>query len=440
LSYIRKYEHKRSSVLFNVLDFGAAGDGEENDTDAINQSISDAEAAGGGTVVFPKGTYKCMAVRPKSAVTLQGQGWGETILKGFDDKSNNAIIDGTGYYSQANPLMEFNMYDLELDGRDMNRNGYHYNRKGIGNQWSRNGVFRNIFVHDTPATAIGTDFTINVYFLSCLVKDSGTPGRVGNGIGSNGFGIGVSDATEVVVFSGCQALGIANNGFTLEAQITQGIGYASITDCYTERCGNSGYSNSGSRGVKISGCTDNGSKYGVYVSSNASQPGDQTIVTDSEFTHQQSHGLFSDYPANNQLQVKGCLFTQCGGSAIKGYGSYCSFTDNTFRGCKETVIICQPQAGAVGKGYLIANNLILNGGADGIEIDSTNQAIIGLIIKGNIILDCKGAAVKAICESDVVTGNYVASVIEGNVWHGNSSPQISVPSSCRGLVVGNNVE
>jgi hypothetical protein len=440
MSHIKRFEHKRSSLRFDVLDFGAKADGVQDDSKAINDAISAAADAGGGTAVFQKGTYKCMAIRPKSMVTLQGFGWGESILKGFDDKSNNAIIDGTGYFSQANPLTEFNMYDLELNGQDMNRIGYHYNRKGIGNQWIRNSIFHNIFVHDTPATGIGTDFTINVYFSSCLVKDCGTNGKVGNGIGSNGFGIGVGDVTEVVVFSGCQAVGIANNGFTLEAQVTQGVGYASITDCYTERCGNAGYSNSGSQGVTIDGCTDKGSKYGVYISANASQPGNQTAVASSEFINQLSHGVYSDQADNNHLQVKDCLFNACGGSAIKNLGSYCSFTGNTFKGCREATILCQPETGAVGKGYLIADNLVLNCGSVVLQIDSTSQVIIGLLIRSNIILDCKDAAIRAICKSGIANGNYVASVIEGNVCHGNSVPQIEVLGKSNTLVVRNNIE
>jgi hypothetical protein len=256
MSQIKRFEHERSSMRFPIKDFGAVGNGVSDDSKAFSDAISAAEAAGGGTVDFDQGVYRCMGVQPKSFVTLQGRGWGETVIKGFDNKSNQAIIDGTGCYSQASPLTEFNVYDLEIDGREMNRFGYHYNRKGIGNQWMKNCVFRNVFVHDTPASGIGTDFIINGYFLSCLVSKCGTDGQVGNGVGSNGFGIGVSDATEVVVFNGCQAIEIANNGFTLEAQETQGVGYASISNCYTEKCGNSGYSNSGSKGVKIDACTD----------------------------------------------------------------------------------------------------------------------------------------------------------------------------------------
>ena len=234
---------------------------------------------------------------PKSYVTLQGTGWGESILKGFNDHSNKALVDATGDYSEKIPLTEFNMSDFRVgwprhEPRKLSLQPKRH-RQPVAET-----VFRNLFVHDTPATAIGTDFTINVYFTNCIVKDCGTQGIVGNGVGSNGFGIGVSDNTEVVVFSGCQALGIANNGFTLEAQTSQGLGYASISDCYTEQCGNAGYSNSGSQGVNISGCTDSASKYGVYISTNAKQPANQTVVSGCEFHHQQSHGVYSDYAEN----------------------------------------------------------------------------------------------------------------------------------------------
>jgi hypothetical protein len=440
LSHIKKYEHKRSSMRFDVTEYGAVADGETDDTAAINKAITAAKDAGGGVVFFPRGTYRCMAVRPKSYVSLQGTGWGESILKGFNDHSNNALIDATGDYSEKSPLFEFNMQNLELDGRDMNREGYHYNRKGIGNQWQKNCVFSNVFVHDTPATGIGTDFTINVYFTNCIVKDCGTKGVVGNGVGSNGFGIGVSNITEVVVFSGCQALGIANNGFTLEAQTTQGVGYATIIDCYTERYQNAGYSNSGSQGVDITGCTDSGSKYGVYVSSNAKQPANQTIVTGCEFQGQQSHGVYSDYAENTHLDIRGCLFTNCGGSGVRTVGSYCSISDNTFKGCREATILIQPASGAVAKSYLITDNVVLNGESDGIQIDPSSKEITGLLVKDNMILDCKGSAVKALCKEGAASGNFVAAVIEGNVCNGNKAPQVDVLGKSSNLVVRNNIE
>jgi hypothetical protein len=54
----------------NVRDFGAAGDGRRADTAAIQKAIDAAFAAGGGTVVFPKGTYLSASIQLKSRVKL----------------------------------------------------------------------------------------------------------------------------------------------------------------------------------------------------------------------------------------------------------------------------------------------------------------------------------------------------------------------------------
>ena len=44
---------------FNVRDFGAAGDGKNLDSPAINRAIAACAAVGGGTVIIPAGTYLC---------------------------------------------------------------------------------------------------------------------------------------------------------------------------------------------------------------------------------------------------------------------------------------------------------------------------------------------------------------------------------------------
>ena len=48
---------KFKDAKFNVMDFGATGNGLTNDTPAINQAIEKCNAGGGGDVVFPAGKY-----------------------------------------------------------------------------------------------------------------------------------------------------------------------------------------------------------------------------------------------------------------------------------------------------------------------------------------------------------------------------------------------
>jgi polygalacturonase len=59
-----------AEALFNVRAYGATGDGKTVDTPAINQAIEAVAAVGGGTLIFPAGTYLCFTIRLKSNITL----------------------------------------------------------------------------------------------------------------------------------------------------------------------------------------------------------------------------------------------------------------------------------------------------------------------------------------------------------------------------------
>lgn len=65
-----------NTVLWNVKDHGAIGDGVTDDVAAIQATIDAAAAAGGGTVFFPEGTYKLTA-----STTAGGQTWHLSIVK-----------------------------------------------------------------------------------------------------------------------------------------------------------------------------------------------------------------------------------------------------------------------------------------------------------------------------------------------------------------------
>ena len=76
-------------MFYNVLDYGARGDGKTNNTRAINAAIDAAAKNGGGTVYFPAGDYLSYTIHLKSKITLYlDQG---AVLIG--DKE----VDGAGY-------------------------------------------------------------------------------------------------------------------------------------------------------------------------------------------------------------------------------------------------------------------------------------------------------------------------------------------------------
>ncbi|MGW2459454.1 glycosyl hydrolase family 28 protein [Streptomyces sp. NPDC001761] len=62
----------RAATEYDVRDYGAKGDGSANDSPAIDKAITAANAAGGGTVRFPAGTYKSKnTLHMRSHVTLR---------------------------------------------------------------------------------------------------------------------------------------------------------------------------------------------------------------------------------------------------------------------------------------------------------------------------------------------------------------------------------
>ncbi|MGO9230913.1 MAG: glycoside hydrolase family 28 protein [Bryobacteraceae bacterium] len=71
-SWAQKTEQPVGS-FFNVRTFGAFGDGTTLDTAAIEQAITAANAAGGGTVIFPPGIYLSGTLELLSNVTLDLQ-------------------------------------------------------------------------------------------------------------------------------------------------------------------------------------------------------------------------------------------------------------------------------------------------------------------------------------------------------------------------------
>ena len=89
--------------------FGAAGDGKTIDTPAVNRAIDAVAAAGGGTLVFPAGTYVCFTIRLKSFVDLY-LSRGCTILAADSPKPGDASGYNGGVYDAAEPNQPWEPY------------------------------------------------------------------------------------------------------------------------------------------------------------------------------------------------------------------------------------------------------------------------------------------------------------------------------------------
>ena len=98
-----------ADATFNVRTYGATGDGKTVDTPAINKAIEAVAAAGGGTLLFPAGSYVCFTIRLKSKVDLYLSP-GCTILAADSPKPGETTGYNGGVYDPAGPPQAWEDY------------------------------------------------------------------------------------------------------------------------------------------------------------------------------------------------------------------------------------------------------------------------------------------------------------------------------------------
>ncbi len=95
--------------FFDIRTYGAVGDGKTVDSPAINKAIEAAAAAGGGTVLFPAGTWLSFSIRLKSHVALF-LAQGATILAADSPLPGQTTGYNGGTYDAAEPNGEWEPY------------------------------------------------------------------------------------------------------------------------------------------------------------------------------------------------------------------------------------------------------------------------------------------------------------------------------------------
>lgn len=100
-----------SSGVLNVKSYGARGDGQADDRPAFAKALDALEAAGGGTLVVPPGTYKVQATAslmylPVPAnVTIRGTGGAsKLVLQSDDPKAYRELLRVTGDHAALEDL------------------------------------------------------------------------------------------------------------------------------------------------------------------------------------------------------------------------------------------------------------------------------------------------------------------------------------------------
>src|SRR5690606_5526889 len=79
---------------YNVLAYGAAGNGSDDDTLAVQEALDAANSAGGGVVFLPPGTYKITTLEAFANITLRGAG--QKSIISWAGTLNQIAIEVTG--------------------------------------------------------------------------------------------------------------------------------------------------------------------------------------------------------------------------------------------------------------------------------------------------------------------------------------------------------
>src|SRR4029077_15898723 len=92
----------RTASVYNVLDFGAKGDGKTPDSESIQKAL-DAASSTHGTVYFPAGRYLCHDLRVHANTTvLADPQWGYRGQAGalllLDSDEADCVLNITGAY------------------------------------------------------------------------------------------------------------------------------------------------------------------------------------------------------------------------------------------------------------------------------------------------------------------------------------------------------
>ena len=223
-------------TTFNVQDFGATGNGSTDDTVAIQKALDAAEAAGGGTVVIPTGTYIVSgtgvaaegALHVGSNIKIVGASSGDTVVKladHYDQKLtglirtvsgevttnveiSNLTIDGNrahnvgeidGFFCGVTPGSTAKCSDITLSGvtiQNCSRYGFDPHEQTT-----------NLTLTDCIARNNGDGFTID-YCSNVIIKDCKSYDN-----DRNGFSIATS--SHDVIIQNCEAYGNTQNGLAV---------------------------------------------------------------------------------------------------------------------------------------------------------------------------------------------------------------------------------
>ena len=174
--------------IYNVLDYGATGDGAADDVTFIQAAIDACNIGDGGIVSLPEGTYIIStSLILKSNVTLLGQGKGITIIKAIDTwpftRLNYAMI--TFIDNSINMRIE----SLTLDGNKSAHAGnryvygiYTYNKINLYSAYIEDFEMVDVEIKETSAWGVALSAANDIHIRESYIHHTGLDSATAGGL------------------------------------------------------------------------------------------------------------------------------------------------------------------------------------------------------------------------------------------------------------------
>ncbi len=401
----------------NIMAYGAVGDGETDDTEAIQDALDAANAAGGGTVLIPTGSFVFTSqLTVYTNTTFTGEGSGSILL----GKSATAITLIRTATSSAGCILR----DFLLNGQSPTYDA----NVGIG----LNGTYHllsgvriiNIKTQDAVyVESSSSQITID----RCLVK---TTGRLGLAVGDSCSLIKITNNyVEATTAGGINIIGGGCSDILVDHNMTYNTGEDSLV----------GYYPTNTRMVFTNNIGINPGNNGIRVG------GTHIKVSNNFFYNPTQRGIIalnSDNSASTYLQITNNYVSGCDnldGIYVRNY-SYIQINDNHVT---DNVHDGASGINIMGCSYFNVNtNFVRNSGNAGIKFFNTPYGCLtGNTVLGNagsgiqftddgvgcIEIQVSGNNVKGNTGYGLVAGNASNRInVVGNVIYGNTAGQIDL--------------
>lgn len=168
---------------FNVLDFGAEGDGTADDTSALQDAIDAAEAAGGGIVFVPANTYLVNPLTIDSGdVEIVGAGIAGSRLKLADGQNTDLLTVSAARVGLRNLRLSANAANQTAGAAlDIGTSAHWFSAKNcrfddgadecVDAAGANQILFEHCLLFSSPDGFVGTN-NVNCNFVGCTFEDN----------------------------------------------------------------------------------------------------------------------------------------------------------------------------------------------------------------------------------------------------------------------------